>query len=108
MPQQYSLSDVKDLIGNLARPNYYQMMFSLPSDGLLKRYLKARGIKERFISGDVGLMCKSATIPGVSVATNDSYNFSGTVQHFAHTKMYQPLVLEFYCDHESTAQLKGR
>ena len=98
MPQVISPPQIRDLLGNLSRPNYYQMAFSLPLLGGLGAYLGARGVDPIFIREDVGLLCNAATLPGSNLATTESYNHVGVKENFAHTLMYDTLKLEFYVD----------
>ena len=98
MVRVINTEEIKPLLGNLSRPNYYQMVFTLPSDGLLRRYLIDRGVDDRFVQESSGLLCNAATIPGTSLATTESYNYVGLKQQMAHTLMYEALTLEVYCD----------
>lgn len=92
------LKDVKPLIGNLSRANYYQVIFGGLSDGLFK-YLKQKGVNKSFIGGDAGLLCYSGTLPGSSLASVESRtDFHGITENFAHTRIYTPITLNFYCD----------
>ena len=99
VPQNLTLADVKPLIGNLSRANYYEVQFGGLSSGL-RTYLGGRGVSSSFISGDAGLMCYNGSLPGSSLAKVESNNFSGVIENFAHTRVFTPLSLEFYCDSE--------
>ena len=98
MPRVITPANIRDLLGNLARPNYYQMRFSLPLISGLGRYLSSRDVDPAFIREDVGLLCNAATLPGSNLATTESYNKVGVRENFAHTLMYDTLKLEFYVD----------
>ncbi|MAC71172.1 MAG: hypothetical protein CMP84_13335 [Gammaproteobacteria bacterium] len=100
MARVLTLEDVKPLIGNLARSNYYQFRFSNTINTELSGYLLSRGVDPFFISNDVGLLCNAATLPGSSLANTESYNHVGVKESFAHTLQYDQLKLEFYCDNE--------
>lgn len=100
--QNLKLEEVKPIIGNLSRPNYYQVAFGGLSAGLFS-YLGSRGVGSQFIGGDMGLMCYNASLPGSSLATVETSNYHGVVENFAHTKIYTSLDLEFYCDDEYKA-----
>ena len=102
MASVLKLEDVKPLIGKLSRSNYYQVQFGGLSSGLLG-YLNNRGVASQFIAGDAGLMCYEASLPGSSLADVQSTNFHGVVENFAHTRIYTPLTLNFYCDDEYKA-----
>lgn len=97
MVQELKLSDVRPLIGNISRANFYEVRFDGLSAGL-RQYLISRGVDNRFISSDSGLLSYQAELPGSSLATVESGNFHGLTQNFAHTKIYTPLQLSFYCD----------
>lgn len=62
--------------------------------------MSARGVSSRFIAGDMGLLCYSGSLPGASVANIQSSNFTGVTENIAHTQVFTPLTLEFYCDNE--------
>lgn len=98
MAQVITPQDIRSLLGNLARPNYYQMTFSLPLQGGLRPYLLSKGVDQRFISEDIGLLCNTATLPGTNLATTENYNRVGIKNTFAHTAMYDSLKLEFFVD----------
>ena len=98
-----NLEEVKPLIGNLSRPNYYQVVFGGLSAGLTG-YLGARGVDAEFIGNDMGLMCYNASLPGSSLATIESTNYHGVTENFAHNKLYTTLDLSFYCDNEYKAK----
>ena len=99
MPEIITLADIKPLIGNLSRANYYEVKFGGFTPGL-RTYLGARGVDSQFIGGDAGLMCYNASLPGSSLAKVEGSNFSGVVENFAHTRIFTPIQLEFYCDNE--------
>ena len=98
MTRVLTIDDVKGVIGNLARPNYYQFDFSLQTQPELTSYLNARGIDSSFITRECGLLCNAATLPGSNLATTESYNYVGVKENFAHTLQYDQMKLEFYCD----------
>ena len=100
MTRVLTLEDVKPLIGNLARPNYFQFDFALSSNPSMTAYLVARGVDPFFIMRDVGLLCNAATLPGSNLATTESYNHVGVRESFAHTLQYDQLKLEFFCDNQ--------
>ncbi|AOV61928.1 hypothetical protein BOW86_gp004 [Synechococcus phage S-CAM7] len=97
MPRVLTLEDVKPLLGNLSRSNYYQVQFGGLSPALLGA-LSARGVDPFFVSNDSGLLCYQAQLPGSSLARTESTNFTGITENFAHRKVFTPLSLDFYCD----------
>lgn len=99
MPRNLTLADIKPLIGNLSRSNYYEVQFGGFSPGLIA-YLSARDVDAQFISGDAGLLCANAELPGAGLAVIESSNFTGVTENFAHTRIFAPITLEFYCDSE--------
>ena len=102
MPRLLTLDDVKPLLGNLSRDNYYQVQFGgLQLD--LQNYLTSRGVGSFFTADDMGLLCYQAQLPGASLAGTESTNFHGVTETFAHRRIYTPLSLNFYCDDEYRA-----
>jgi len=92
-----TVADVTPLIGNLSRANYYEVRFGGLTSSL-QGYLSSRGVTSNFVTSDAGLMCYQAQLPGSSLATIESGNYYGVTENFAHTKIYTPLQLSFYCD----------
>ena len=97
------LEEIKPLIGNLSRPNYYQVVFGGLSPGL-SGHLNRRGVDGSFIGSDMGLLCYQATLPGSSLATVETNNYHGVTENFAHQKIYTNLDLSFFCDDEYKAK----
>ena len=101
MPSIRRISDFKPLFTNLAQTSHYEVRFGGvgPLGGPLMAYLFRKGISQRFIAEDAGLLCFSASLPTTSLATaNVSGNFMGITEKFAHTRQYIPISLEFYVD----------
>lgn len=92
------ISDIKPLFTNLAQTSHYEVRFSgLPIQ--LTRYLLDKGISQRFVAEDVGLLCFSASLPTSNLATaNITGSYTGITENFAHTRQYQQISLEFYVD----------
>lgn len=92
------ISDIRSLFTNLAQTSHYEVRFGgipLP----LKQYLNARGISDRFIAEDCGLLCFNASLPTTQMATVEiSGNYIGITENFAHRRQYQDISLEFYVD----------
>lgn len=97
MPRILSLNDVKPLLGNLSRANYYQVQFGGLSIGLQSN-LATRGVDSVFTSEESGLLCYQAELPGSSLAKTEGTNFTGITESFAHRRVFTPLSLSFYCD----------
>lgn len=99
MPRILTLEDVKPIIGNLSRDNYYEMRFGGLSAPLLE-YVGARGVDQQFIAGEFGLMAYDAQLPGTSLADIQSNNYLGVTENFVHRKQFSDLSISFYCDDE--------
>ena len=92
------ISDFKRTITNVAQTSHYEVRFGAPP-AALKEYLSSRGVDQRFIAGDCGLLCYSTSLPVASNATvNVTGNFAGVTEKFAHTRLYTPITMEFYVD----------
>ena len=101
MPSIRRISDFKPLFTNLAQTSHYEVRFGGvgPLGGPLMAYLFRKGISQRFIAEDAGLLCFNASLPTTSLATaNISGNFMGVTEKFAHTRQYSQIGLEFYVD----------
>ena len=97
-PFPRKISDFKRTLTNLAQTSHYEVRFGA-APGPLASYLSSRGVDQRFIGGDLGLLCYSASLPFASNATvNVTGNFSGVTEKFAHTRLYTPINMEFYVD----------
>ena len=97
-PFPRKISDFKRTLTNLAQTSHYEVRFGA-APGPLASYLSSRGVDQRFIGGDLGLLCYSASFPFASNATvNVTGNFSGVTEKFAHTRLYTPINMEFYVD----------
>jgi len=95
--RELTTQDVRPLIGNLSRTNLYQVEFGGLSSGL-SGYLNSRSVSSQFIAENSGLMCYEASLPGSSLSQVQSSNFHGVVENFAHTRVFTPITLSFYCD----------
>ena len=73
------------------------MQFGGLSPGLIG-YLASRNVDFQFIADGAGLMCYEASLPGSSLSQVQSSNFHGVVENFAHTRVFTPITLSFYCD----------
>jgi len=92
------ISDFKRTLTNVAQTSHYEVRFGAPP-GALASYLSSRGVDQRFIAGDCGLLCYSTALPFASNATvNVTGNFAGVTEKFAHTRIYTPINMEFYVD----------
>ncbi len=92
------ISDIKPLLTNLAQSSHYEVQFGgLPDQ--LKDYLRKRGVTSRFVVGDAGLLCYSASLPTsqLNVKMVDG-NYMGVQEKFAYSRSYSEITLEFYVD----------
>lgn len=98
MAKPRKISDIAPLFTNLAQTSHYEVKFGgLPDQ--LKKYLSQRGITQRFISEDAGLLCNNAVLPTTQIATvGVDGNYMGITETFAHRRQYQDISLEFYVD----------
>ena len=99
-PRPRKISDIMPKLQNVAQTSHYFVKFALPPTGL-RSHLRRKGINDRFISDDVGLLCYDASLPGSALASqNITGDFQGVVERFAHTRNFTQINLEFYVDNE--------
>lgn len=93
-----SISSIKPLLTNLAQTSHYEVRFNaLPFQ--LTNYLLQRGINQRFIAEEVGLLCFSASLPTTQLGTAQILgNHMGIQEKFAHTRIFDTITLDFYVD----------
>ena len=67
----------------------------------MRSYLRRKGVNDRFVLEDAGLLCSNAVLPGSSLMNIDTRgNFQGVIEKFAHTRNFTQIELEFYVDNE--------
>jgi len=95
----------KELYGNLAQSNYYQVHFGGLKTNLIKHlqnitFNNQLGFNvNNFITQDLGLLCSEANLPASSYATSEvKDNYMGISQEFAHTRLYTDVDFSFYVD----------
>ncbi len=99
-PRPSRISDIMPKLQNVAQTSNYFVKFSLPPTGL-RSHLRRKGINDRFIAEDVGLLCYDASLPGSALASqNITGDFQGVVERFAHTRNFTQINFEFYVDNE--------
>ncbi len=99
-PRPRRISDFLPKLQNVAQTSNFFVKFALPS-GSLRRYMRQRGINDRFVAEDIGLLCHDAVLPGSAMATmNTAGDYQGLIERFAHTRNYTEISLEFYVDNE--------
>ena len=99
-PRPKRISDILPKIQNVAQTANYLVKFALPNSPL-KSMMRRKGINDRFIVEDAGLLCSGAVLPGSALAAvNTVGDYQGMVERFAHTRNFTQINLEFYVDNE--------
>jgi len=99
-PRPRGISDILPKLQNVAQTSKFLVKFVLPR-GECRSYLRKKGINDRFISDDVGLLCSDAVLPGSAMATvNTAGDYQGVVERFAHTRNFTEVNFDFYVDTE--------
>jgi len=103
-PRPRPISEYLPRFQNVAQSSHYLVKFALPSDQSsdgLRSFLRRKGVNDRFVGEDVGLLCSDAVLPGSGLMSIDTRgNFQGVVERFAHTRNFTQIQLEFYVDNE--------
>ncbi len=92
------ISDIKPLLTNLAQTSHYQVIFGGLSSQLTS-YIAKRGVTSLFYTESAGLLCYNASLPTTNFTpkTVDG-NFTGIMEKFALSRMYNEISLDFYVD----------
>ena len=99
-PRPRRISDFLPKLQNVAQTSNFFVKFALPS-GELRRYMRQRGINDRFIAENIGLLCHNAVLPGSALASiNTAGDYQGLIERFAHTRNFTEISLEFYVDND--------
>ena len=99
-PRPSRISDIMPKLQNVAQTSKFLVKFVLPPSDL-KTHLRRKGINDRFIAEDVGLLCYDAVLPGSAMASkNTAGDYQGVVERFAHTRNFTQINFEFYVDNE--------
>ena len=99
-PRPRGISDILPKLQNVAQTSKFLVKFVLPR-GDCRTYLRKKGINDRFISEDVGLLCSDAVLPGSAMATlNTAGDYQGVIERFAHTRNYTEVNFDFYVDND--------
>ena len=113
-PRPRPISDFLPRFQNVAQTSHYFVKFSLPSTASgfnlfrrgrdLRSYLRRKGINDRFVAEDAGLLVSDAVLPGSAMAAvNVAGDFQGVIERFAHTRNFTQINLEFYVDNDYTS-----
>ena len=99
-PRPRGISDIMPKLQNVSLSSQFLVKFSLPR-GDCRTYLRSKGVNNRFIADDVGLLCTDAVLPGSALASvNTTGDFQGLTERFAHTRQFTQISFEFYVDNE--------
>ena len=99
-PRPKRISDILPKIQNVAQTSNYLVKFALPNSPL-KSMMRRKGVNDRFIVEDAGLLCYNAVLPGSALAAvNTVGDYQGMVERFAHTRNFTLVNFEFYVDNE--------
>ena len=88
---------------NVAQTSQFLVKFALPysTRSGLRSYLRRKGVNDRFVVEDAGLLCSDAVLPGSALASVDTRgDYQGVIERFAHTRNFTQITLEFYVDNE--------
>ena len=97
-PRPRGISDILPKLQNVAQTSKFLVKFVLPR-GECRSYLRKKGVNDRFISDDVGLLCSDAVLPGSAMATvNTAGDYQGVIERFAHTRNFTEVNFDFYVD----------
>ena len=99
-PRPRGISDIMPKLQNVSLSSQFLVKFVVPR-GNCRTYLRQKGINDRFVSDNVGLLCSDAVLPGSALASvNTTGDFQGFTERFAHTRQFTQISLEFYVDNE--------
>ena len=85
---------------NVAQTSQFLVKFVLPR-GECRTFLRRKGINDRFVADNVGLLCSDAVLPGSAMATlNTAGDYQGLIERFAHTRNFTQVNFDFYVDNE--------
>ena len=99
-PRPRGISDIMPKLQNVAQTSQFLVKFVVPR-GDCRRFLRQKGINDRFISDNVGLLCSDAVLPGSAMATlNTAGDYQGVIERFAHTRNFTQINFDFYVDNE--------
>jgi len=103
-PRPRPISDILPRFQNVAQSSHYLVKFALPYSQTasgLRSFLRRKGVNDRFVGEDAGLLCSDAVLPGSALASIDTRgDFQGVIERFAHTRNFTQIQLEFYVDNE--------
>ena len=99
-PRPRGISDIMPKIQNVSLSSQFLVKFVLPR-GECRSFLRKKGINDRFISDNVGLLCSDAVLPGSAMAAlNTAGDYQGMVEKFAHTRNFTQVNFDFMVDNQ--------
>ena len=99
-PRPRKISDIMPKLQNVAQTSKFLVKFALPPTSI-RTFMRQKGINDRFISDNIGLLCSDAVLPGSALASlNTAGDFQGVVERFAHTRNFTQINFEFYVDND--------
>ena len=99
-PRPRRISDIMPKIQNVSLSSNFLVKFVLPR-GECRSFLRRKGINDRFISDNVGLLCSDAVLPGRAMAAlNTAGDYQGMVEKFAHTRNFTQVNFDFMVDNQ--------
>ena len=66
-PRPKRISDILPKLQNVAQTSNFLVKFVLPNGGL-KSHMRRKGLNDRFVIEDAGLLCYNAVLPGSALA----------------------------------------
>ena len=102
-PRPRGISDILPRMQNVAQTSQFLVKFALPysTRSGLRSYLRRKGVNDRFVVEDAGLLCSDAVLPGSAMASIDTRgDYQGVIERMAHTRNFTQISLEFYVDNE--------
>ena len=99
-PRPRGISDIMPKLQNVAQTSQFLVKFVLPR-GECRTFLRRKGLNDRFVADNVGLLCSDAVLPGSAMATlNTAGDYQGLIERFAHTRNFTQVNFDFYVDNE--------
>ena len=99
-PRPRRISDIMPKIQNVSLSSNFLVKFVLPR-GECRSFLRRKGINDRFISDNVGLLCSDAVLTGSAMAAlNTAGDYQGMVEKFAHTRNFTQVNFDFMVDNQ--------
>ena len=97
-PRPRGISDIMPKLQNVAQTSKFLVKFVLPRSPV-RTFMRQKGINDRFISDNIGLLCSDAVLPGSAMASlNTAGDYQGLVEKFAHTRQFTQVSFDFYVD----------